>query len=445
MQVSINKILFILFMLCGTHLMHSFPYLYVGNTGDTSVSVVDVATNEVTTTIDLVSPPTPLTPQYVSMAVTPDNKTVYVGCSVAQDGFLASINIPTNTQNLPAISMPGNTPVAIAITPNGKKAYLGCPFSGTVAILDLASQTFETPISGGGLAQPREIAITPNGLYAYVSDQGAAGVWPINLTNNSLGTLISTPSPLIPYGIAIAPNGAYAYVAAGTNVLQLNLSNPLNPTVIPLGVSGNALTDLTITADGNTLYVIDNYNATVTPVDITNPTAPVVGTALSIGIILATGPWAIVIGPDRNSAYVSNQNTSGPGNLTLLDITNRLAPTIKGQINVGDNPWSLALAIPLYPPATINGCKTRNVFMLQADYINNITWTPPSTGETPVVYNIYRDAALKELIATVPASGALQYYDHSLNPNVIYSYYITSVDVYGNESTAASVTVTKSC
>ena len=83
--------------------------------------------------------------------------------------------------------------------------------------------------------------------------------------------------------------------------------------------------------------------------------------------------------------------------------------------------------------------------MLQTDYINNITWTAPATGTTPAAYAIYRDATLTQLVAIVPASGALQYYDHDRNPGIVYSYYIVSVDGNGNQSTANSVTVTNCC
>jgi hypothetical protein len=85
------------------------------------------------------------------------------------------------------------------------------------------------------------------------------------------------------------------------------------------------------------------------------------------------------------------------------------------------------------------------VFLLQTDYINNITWTAPATGTTPAAYAIYRDATLTQLVAIVPANGPLQYYDHDRNPNVTDSYYIVSVDASGNQSTANSVTVTQNC
>jgi hypothetical protein len=100
---------------------------------------------------------------------------------------------------------------------------------------------------------------------------------------------------------------------------------------------------------------------------------------------------------------------------------------------------------PIDPPDSVSGCKAKNIFLLQIDLINNITWTAPTTGDAPVQYQIYRDEELTELVATVPANGPLQYYDHSRQPNVIYSYYIVSVDANGNVSTANSVTVTQAC
>ncbi len=100
---------------------------------------------------------------------------------------------------------------------------------------------------------------------------------------------------------------------------------------------------------------------------------------------------------------------------------------------------------PVFPPDSVQGCKIQNVFLLQTDFINKITWTTPAYGDAPIAYNIYRDEALTELIATIPANDPLQYYDHNRQPNVVYSYYIVSVDAYGNISTAISVTVTQCC
>ena len=448
MNITMKRTIFALITACSLNdALYGQPFLYVGNTGDTTVSVIDTALEEVTTTIDLDSP-LPLTPNYVGIAVTPDEKTVYVACENGSTGYIARIDTATNQLILPTIEIPlsAGTPSDLAITPNGQKAYITCQSS--IQILDLATETFETPITSS-LVSPSSITIAPNGLYAYASDPGTPAVWPIDLSNNQLGTPVTITSPNQPLGIAITSDSTYAYVAEGQNVLRLNLSNPLNPTTAAVGVPGTVLADLAITADNNTFYVIDNYNATVTPVNISNPASPVVGTAVSIGGLLGSGPWVIVINPNSNLAYVSNQNTSAPGTITILDISNRMTPTAQGSIDVGDNPWSLVIvsapSSSILPPASVNGCKTRNVFLLQTDFINKITWTPPTSGTTPVKYEIYRDAALTQPIIIIPATGPLEYYDHNRQPNIIDSYYIISIDASGNRSIPSSVTATQPC
>jgi 6-phosphogluconolactonase (cycloisomerase 2 family) len=91
-------------------------------------------------------------------------------------------------------------------------------------------------------------------------------------------------------------------------------------------------------------------------------------------------------------------------------------------------------------PQNLAASRTSNVFLLQTDLINLITWSAPTSG-TPVAYNIYRDATLIDLIAIVPATSPLQFYDHNRQPNVTYTYYITAVDSNGNQSPASSVSI----
>jgi hypothetical protein len=63
----------------------------------------------------------------------------------------------------------------------------------------------------------------------------------------------------------------------------------------------------------------------------------------------------------------------------------------------------------------------------------------------PVSYKIYRDAGLTELIATIPATGSLRYADQNRQQNVIYTYYLVSVDQYGDVSNPVEVIVTQKC
>jgi DNA-binding beta-propeller fold protein YncE len=296
------------------------------------------------------------------------------------------------------------------------------------------------------------IASDPSGLTAYVLDPGNFNVYPINLTDNSLqGAVTGSNTPV---AIAVSPNGAYLYISqqSNNNVQQYNIAGNTNRLTPAPGatVTYSQFTTFTpgslvISPDGNTLYV-GNVGGTpyaIGAVDISMPGTPV--SQATFLDLTATGasPYAMAITPDGKTLYGT---LGGAANDTLaVNITSPLAPTLTATIPVGFTPLGLAITpMNLLPPSSVSGCKTQNVFLLQTDYINNITWTAPTTG-SPVAYNIYRDATLTELVATVPASGTLQYYDHGRNPSVIYSYYITAVDGSGNQSTAASVTVTSPC
>ena len=103
---------------------------------------------------------------------------------------------------------------------------------------------------------------------------------------------------------------------------------------IPNSVTGNVTgtfsfpTEIAITPDGTTAYVIDNGDpGTVSIVTIDKTVSP--ETAVITGTI--TDPtfedsYAIAITPDGTKAYVANFNTgsaSGPGTVTVIASRNR--------------------------------------------------------------------------------------------------------------------------
>ena len=122
----------------------------------------------------------------------------------------------------------------------------------------------------------------------------------------------------------------------------------------------------------------------------------------------------IAITPNGTTAYVTNQ---GNGTVSII-------------------------ALPPSIPVNIQGSTLKNIFLTQIDLINLITWNAP-TFTLPIAYNIYRDAALTNLIGTVPATGPLEFYDHNREPDTTYSYYIVAISASGISSAAATITVTQ--
>ena len=98
------------------------PFLYVANSGDGTVSVIDTATNMVVATV-----PVGVNPQGV--AVTPDGTHVYVTnigpCAVPFgpcSGTVSVIHTATNTvvKTISVVSLTGG----VAVTPDGTKVYV---------------------------------------------------------------------------------------------------------------------------------------------------------------------------------------------------------------------------------------------------------------------------------------------------------------------------------
>jgi hypothetical protein len=100
------------------------------------------------------------------------------------------------------------------------------------------------------------------------------------------------------------------------------------------------------------------------------------------------------------------------------------------------------------PPPTvpITATSGQNRSVLQKELFNVITWTAP-TGVpwTPVLYLLYRDAGLTELVGSVPASGPLLIVDHNVQCGIPYTYYLVAIDTLSVPHLLGNATVTASC
>jgi hypothetical protein len=91
----------------------------------------------------------------------------------------------------------------------------------------------------------------------------------------------------------------------------------------------------------------------------------------------------------------------------------------------------------LLPPRDVHGYQIKNRFASQTDIINVITWRPPSQGEKPVAYKIYRDAALTKLVAVIDGYHEhLRFEDHHRRPDRTYTYFLVSIDEHHHQSSA---------
>ncbi len=360
---------------------------YVTNSNSTTITIIDIATNTVTGTITGFDGPS-------GMVIMPNGTTAYVnnyggpgGVGSGNGTTVRVVNLNTDTITGPAITV-GQAPAALAITPDGNFVYSinyvdGNPGTGTISVIDTNTNTIVATIPG--FSGPYGIAITPDGNYAYVTNFGSNNFEPV-------GTTVS--------------------------VIDLTTNTIINTIEVGIQPSGVA-----ITPDGKYVYISNYYTLYLGPgfTDLTafQGTINIIDTATHQVILpvinVGASPDYIAISPDGKYAYVTNYTSN--------------------NVNV--------IGIPLFS-LTAQGCKTQNIFLTERDFINKLTWNVTGTN-LPIKYSIYRDELLTQLVATVPASGALQFLDHNRYPNTVYTYYIVGINAEGITSYPVTITVTQNC
>jgi YVTN family beta-propeller protein len=321
--------------------------------GGQCTAYVTAFDNNTVTPIDLTTTPNragtviPSVTNAYGIAIAPDGKSAYV---VNTNGFVTVIDVSTNTVRT-TISGMGH-PLWIAITPDGKTAYVDndLPSPGNVYVLDLTTNALKTGITNPITVAnaPQMIAITPDGKSVYVANQGSSSVTVIDVASNTVKTTISGAG-IGPQGIAITPDGKTAYVTdhgtdtvtvidVGSNTVRSGAGLPIN-----LTLAGNNPYGIAITPDGKTAFVACEggaVNGTVTVLDLTaNP--PVLKTGFTNPILGFNSPTAVAITPDGTTAYVTNSDTvaPGPGVIPITVATS----TVGSAIIAGSNSYGIAI------------------------------------------------------------------------------------------------------
>lgn len=250
---------------------------YVTNSYSTTISIINIETNQVVGVIDGFDGPS-------GMVITSDGLYGYVNNYGAGDdsGLAQTVNIVDLTANI-IIDSPitvGLAPAALAISPNNDYVYTinyvdGNQGTGTISVIRTCDDTVINTIAG--FSGPFAIAITPCGTYAYVTNFGSNNFAPfgttVSVVNLQLGEIVDTINLGIqPAGIAITPDGKYAYVSnyntlyAGSNFTDLTAGQGTvniikiekNKVVSPTIVVGQSPANIAISSNGKYAYVT-NY------------------------------------------------------------------------------------------------------------------------------------------------------------------------------------------
>jgi YVTN family beta-propeller protein len=232
----------------------------------------------------------------------------------------------------------GQQPQGVALSPDGHKLWVANSTSGTISVLDTASDTVTATLSVA--AGPVNIAFSPDGRNAYVTDYKSAT---LVILNAASGDLVGQPIPVQsgPWGVAVTPDGHRAYVtscgASSVSVIDTAtaklLGRPIAVGTCPLGIA--------VSSDGGQALVANAYSNTISIIDTTTNT--IAGNPIRVG----TRPHSLVLSADGKRGYVANNgdlSSSGPGLGTISVLDTETDTTIGSPIPVGNGPWGLALS-----------------------------------------------------------------------------------------------------
>jgi YVTN family beta-propeller protein len=313
---------------------------YVTNPGRNSVSVMDIATATITTSITVGLAP-------VGIAILPDGSRAYVANSGGNDVSVINTQEGTPDYNTVVGTIPvGEEPIDVQATGGGPRVFVANSKSGTVSIIDANpndgtyNQVVTTVNTGSG---SKTIAISADETRMYVGtgadvryvDLGSLVVTTIN-TGSGCGSIVIAPDETIV--LALLFNGTLAVIDASPN------SNDFNKVVTTVN-TGSGASAVSISPDEALAYVtsadgnvVNVYK--IVKSNLTGGTSFVPGPKITLTLVatltVGSSPSDIAISPTGSGlGLVTN---AGSGTITIINFT-----TLLVTVEFDFNPNSLNL------------------------------------------------------------------------------------------------------
>ena len=443
---------------------------YISHFSGNQIDVFDIETNTLLTPILVGN-----SPEFTT--ATPDGKTVFV--SNTSDSTVSVIDTATNTVIGSPIPV-GSMPQYLAVSPDGNTLYVCTGGASAISYIDVASVLSGSPVTGTiptGVG-PNFVGFSIDGSKGYTCDKTGNSITVFSTaTKNVIATISMNIGPT-PTAIVFKPDGTKAYVSNATTPGSVSLIDLGSNTASYITTNiGNSPGGITITPDGTKVLVANQLSNDISVIDTSTNSAP------SPPVPCVTNPFGIAVTQDSSKAFISSVSfgatsmsvydinaatmssivvggpttypTFYPDGTTLLtplfDASGTLAlvayPSLSVNTVTGLLPFPLWIAIAssstLQPPTSLQGKKIQNEFLVYTVLLNTLNWQAPASGASPVAYKIYRNAALTDLIGEVPASGPLSFTDQNVSKGESITYFVVAVGASGDLSLPASVTISR--
>jgi len=269
---------------------------YVANKVDSTVSVINTATDQVITTANLDPDPFAIVPVQ-AIVVSPDNRRVYVSAGPQGVYVLDAVAIPLKV--IDHIDVPAGTglelnPQGLAVSPDGQLLYVSdSQDGGALSVVDVDTKTVLKSIAMGPGTMPLGVAASPAGQLVYVA---FAGLNEVKVYDTATWTETKTITVgQRPVSIAITPNDANVFIVNELDNTVSHYRTATGDVLTPITV-GNLPTGIAASPDGTRFYVTNRGSTYVS----------VVGSGINDIVTLDSGPVGIAISPDGKRAYVTD-------------------------------------------------------------------------------------------------------------------------------------------
>jgi YVTN family beta-propeller protein len=312
--------------------------LYVDNSTDKTVSVVDLDSLKVISNIDLGAD------LIHGLALKPDGKLLFV--TVESDHTLRIVDTTTG-QTKATIKLTGR-PNECAVTPDGKYVAVPIRDGDSVNIVDVAQQKVVKVLP---IKEPHNAVSTASNRYMYVSSMGSNAVNVVDLKTMSFSSIVPAGGRPRPY--VISSDGKTMYVAVsflhGFDIVDIPGKKVLQRVEMPARRSGpprprkfetpDTLTHgLALTPDGKELWVTSLLDDSIYIYDLETK-------KFSGPLATGDGPNWIVFSPDGKYGCVSNTDSN---DVSIFDVKERRE---LARVKVGKVPKRLVIGTdPKAPP-----------------------------------------------------------------------------------------------
>jgi YVTN family beta-propeller protein len=280
--------------------------------------------------------PIPVGKEPRGIAITPNGASAYV--TNFQDDTVSVINTATNTVSTTialgqAQELKG--PQGVAVAPDGTKVYVVNGFDNSVSVIDTNTNSVLTNIAVG--TEPQEIALTSDGTRAYVTSFATNSVTVLDLTTNT--TVITVAVGQTPDGVAVSPDGKvyvanynFNEVVDGDSVSIIDTAT--NTTVGNPVAVGLHPVKIAFSPDGTRAYVTSSDSSTVEEIDTAT-------TTILNQILTQDAPNGVVVGAKGKRLYIAL--FGGNGNGQQIEVLSPISSGTIALIPVGKGPIAVAL------------------------------------------------------------------------------------------------------